>query len=92
MSEIKDSKTSTPKLGGRNMGIPAEKAKNTKNTLKNLFIYMKDYKIGLFLVLFFSIGGTIFGIVGPKMLGNATTEIFPNEFWPEISLKKLLGL
>ena len=76
MSEIKDSKTSTPKLGGRNMGIPAEKAKNTKNTLKNLFIYMKDYKIGLFLVLFFSIGGTIFGIVGPKMLGNATTEIF----------------
>ena len=76
MSEMRKPKADSPKLGGRNMGISAEKAKNTKDTLKNLLIYMKDYKIGLFLVLFFSIGGTIFGIVGPKMLGNATTEIF----------------
>ncbi|MCI6465003.1 MAG: ABC transporter ATP-binding protein/permease [Faecalicatena sp.] len=55
---------------------PGEKPKDLKGTLKKLLGYMKAYKIQLFFVLIFAIGGTIFNIVGPKILGKATTEIF----------------
>ena len=37
---------------------------------------MSAYKIGIFFVIVFAIGSTIFNIVGPKILGKATTEIF----------------
>lgn len=76
MSETKKPKAGGSKFGGRNMGMPGEKPKDIKTTLGKLFMYMKDYKTGLLFVLLFSIGGTVFGIIGPKMLGNATTEIF----------------
>lgn len=38
--------------------------------------YLSAYKIGIFFVIVFAIGSTIFNIVGPKILGKATTEIF----------------
>lgn len=53
-----------------------EKAKDFKGTLKKLIKYISKYKIALIFVLIFSIGSTIFTIVGPKILGNATTELF----------------
>ncbi len=54
-----------------------EKAKDVKGTIKKLVKnYMAKYKISLIIVFIFAIGSTIFTIVGPKMLGNATTEIF----------------
>ena len=53
-----------------------EKAKDFKGTMKKLLTYIGRYKIALFFVIIFSIGGTIFNIVGPKILGKATTEIF----------------
>lgn len=54
-----------------------EKAKNFKGTAKKLIHhYLGKYKIALIIVLLFAIGSTIFTIVGPKILGNATTEIF----------------
>ncbi len=54
-----------------------QKAKNFKQTTKKLIKdYLSKYKIGLLIVLIFAIGSTIFTIVGPKILGNATTEIF----------------
>jgi ATP-binding cassette subfamily B protein len=53
-----------------------EKAKNFKGTMKKLMSYLAVYKIGLFFVVIFAIGSTIFNIVGPKILGNATTEIY----------------
>lgn len=60
---------------GRN-GAP-EKAKNFKGTAQKLMNdYLGKYKIALIIVLVFAIGSTIFTIVGPKILGNATTEIF----------------
>lgn len=55
---------------------PAEKAKDFKGTMKKLFHYLGSYKIGLAAVLIFAAASTIFTIVGPKILGNATTEIF----------------
>ena len=52
-----------------------EKAKNFKGTLKKLLYYMSDYKIGLTAVALFAIASTIFGIIGPKILGNTITEL-----------------
>ena len=54
-----------------------EKPKDFKKTTKKLIdSYLSKYKIGLIIVIIFAIGSTIFTIVGPKILGNATTEIF----------------
>ena len=53
-----------------------EKAKDFKSTFKQLLSYLKDYKVGIFFVIIFAIGSTIFNIIGPKILGNMTTEIF----------------
>lgn len=61
-------------MGGMGAG---EKAKDIKGTVGKLMRnYLKDYKWKLIIVLIFAIGSTIFTIVGPKILGNATTEIF----------------
>lgn len=64
--------------GGGPMGGmgPAEKAKDLKATMKTLMKYLGVYKISLIIVILFAIGSTIFAIVGPKILGNATTELF----------------
>ena len=64
-------------MGGRHgrMGT-GEKAKDFKGTMKKLFTYLSEYKIGIFFVMIFAIGSTVFNIVGPKILGKATTEIF----------------
>lgn len=60
-------------MGAMNVG---EKAKDFSGTLKKLLRYMGMYKFQLFCVAIFAVGGTIFNIVGPKILGKATTEIF----------------
>ena len=64
--------------GGGHMGgmRAGEKAKDFKGTMKKLLKYMSAYKLGIFAVMLFAVGSTIFTIVGPKILGKATTEIF----------------
>lgn len=62
--------------GGHGPGHPVEKAKDFKGTMRKLISYIGRYKIAILLVFIFAIGGTTFSIVGPKILGNATTEIF----------------
>ena len=52
------------------------KAKDFKGTLKKLIKYLSTYKVSLILVIIFAIGSAIFSIIGPKILGQATTEIF----------------
>lgn len=63
---------------GRGPGGPrtVEKAKDFKGTLKKLMGRLTKYKIAVIIVIVFAIGSTIFSIVGPKILGNATTEIY----------------
>ena len=62
---------------GKNHGAPMQKPKNFKKTTKKLIKnYLSKYKFAIFVVIIFAIGSTIFNIVGPKILGNATTEIF----------------
>lgn len=55
---------------------PVEKAKDVKGTTKKLAGILSKYKIAIIIVMIFAIGSTIFSIVGPKILGNATTEIY----------------
>lgn len=76
MSE-KDVKA-TPKahrgpMAGGPMGGVAEKPKNFKKSMKELLRYMGKYKIRIILVILFAVCSTVFNILGPKILGNATT-------------------
>lgn len=61
---------------GKGMEAPTEKAKDFKGTLKKLLAYISKYHAALIVVAIFTIGSTVFSIVGPKVLGKATTEIF----------------
>ena len=66
-----------PMGGPRRGSHKIEKAKDVKGTLKKLIKnYMTQYKVALIVVFIFAIGSTIFTIVGPKILGNATTEVY----------------
>ena len=56
--------------------IAMEKAKDFKGTVKKLWRYLSKYKIALIIVILFTIASTVFSVVGPKILGNATTELF----------------
>ena len=60
---------------GHGMG-GGEKAKDFKGTMKNLFEYLKPYRLSMLVVIIFAIGSATFSIVGPKVLGKATTKIF----------------
>jgi ATP-binding cassette, subfamily B, multidrug efflux pump len=60
------------------MGRPVEKAKDFSGTLKRLLLYFVPEKINLFIVIIAALIGTIFNIVGPKILGFATTRLFNN--------------
>ena len=55
---------------------PGEKAKNFRGTIQKLIQYMGNYKIGVMVVMLFAVASTVFGIAGPKILGQATTELF----------------
>lgn len=61
-------------MGG--MGGRFEKPKDFKGTFSKLLNYLRPYKLKLIIVMIFAIGSTVFSIVGPKILGKATTKIF----------------
>ena len=70
-----------PPMGGMRPGPKGrgavEKAKDFKGTTKKLIKnYLANYKISLMIVFIFAVGSTIFSVIGPKILGNATTEIY----------------
>ena len=65
--------------GGGHMGggmRKIEKAKNFKGTMSKLLEYLKPYKLSILVVILFAIGSAAFTIVGPKILGKATTKLF----------------
>ncbi|UED72017.1 ABC transporter ATP-binding protein/permease [Brevibacillus sp. HD3.3A] len=64
-------------FGGPGMlTMPGQKAKDFKGTLRRLLGYLKPYRFQLFIVFLTAALSTIFGILSPKLLGNATTTIF----------------
>lgn len=69
-------KTNGPVHGSMGGMAAGEKAKDFAGTFKKLLWYLSKYKITIFFVIIFAVISTIFSIVGPKILGHATTEIF----------------
>ena len=65
-----------PMGGGPPMAMPTEKAKDFKGTFKKLLKYIGKYKIAIIIVIVFAMLSTVFSIVGPKILGEATTILF----------------
>lgn len=77
MSEQKTTMPKGPKgfrggSGGSN-GVAGEKAKDFKGTFKHFMKYIGSYKFSILIVMFFAVASVIFMILGPKILGNATT-------------------
>lgn len=80
MNMNKDHKTFKPRRRGP-MGGPmggmmtGEKAKDFKGSLKKLMAYIGKYKIAIFVVIVFAAASTVFNVMGPKIMGRATTEL-----------------
>lgn len=55
---------------------PVEKAKDFKGSILKLLKYIGRYRIALAFVIIFAVASTVFNILGPKIMGNATTELF----------------
>ena len=81
MSEKNTEKQKGP-VAGRPMGGPmggmggGQKPKNFKRTSSRLLQYLKPFRTKLIMVIIFAIGSSAFSIVGPRILGEATTQIF----------------
>lgn len=54
---------------------PVEKAKDFRGSIKNLIKYIGRYKIAVIIVMICAALSTIFAVIGPKILGNATTAL-----------------
>ena len=63
---------------------PAEKAKDFKGTMAKLIRYLGSYRINIIIAFLFSIVSVALMVIGPKILGNATTEL-TNGFMTKIS-------
>lgn len=62
--------------GGPHAMMKGEKARNFKGTMKKLIGYLSHFKTPIIIVMVFAVGSTIFSILGPKILGSATTKLF----------------
>ncbi len=65
-----------PMGGGHMMGMPIQKAKDFKGTLRRLVVYLKPRRFHLIAIFSLAILSTIFSIFSPKILGKATTKLF----------------
>ena len=75
---MSENKARGPMMGGHRSRAmnSGEKAKDFKGAMKRLLKYMEGYKIRFAHMFRYAIEGTICNIVGPKILGKATTELF----------------
>ncbi len=82
MSDERNKQTARPPRGGRGpmgggpFGGAVEKPKDFKGSVSKLVKYISAYKISIILAMLFAAGSAVFFIVGPKRLGNITTDIF----------------
>ena len=61
---------------GPGHGMMGEKAKDFRGSIGKMLGVIGAYKAGLALVMAFAVGGTLFNILGPKILSRATDELF----------------
>ncbi|HOA64818.1 MAG TPA: ABC transporter ATP-binding protein [Coprothermobacter proteolyticus] len=62
--------------GGRRGMMPGEKPKDFSGTVKRLLAYFKPEMIGLIIVVILTITSVVFTVYAPRILGNATNELF----------------
>lgn len=62
--------------GGGRRAMPVEKAKDFKGTLKRLIAYLKPQAVPLLMVIIFTTLSVIFTIFAPRIMGEATNELF----------------
>ncbi len=75
MSETVNRRPHRPHGPGARM-MPGEKPKDLKGSLLRMLSFMGRFKAALIAVLVFAVGSTVFNIIGPKVLSEATTELF----------------
>jgi len=80
-AQTEQPRTAPPRdmFGGRpigGIGMPTQKAKDFKGTLNRLLGYLRPHQAGLLVILLTGAIGTIFSVLGPKILGMATTRVF----------------
>ena len=63
-------------MGGGGIQMQGEKARDFKSTMLKLSNYLKEFRNSIIIVILFAVASTIFSIVGPKILGKATTKLF----------------
>lgn len=64
-------------MGGHGPGMRGgERAKDFSGSMKKIFVYMKKYYVRMGMLALFAVASTVFSIIGPKILGKATTELF----------------
>ncbi len=78
MSNEQQKQPAKPMMRGGHggMGFPVQKPKNFKKSASRLIKWFKPYRLSLAIALIAALIGTIFTIIGPKILGRATTTIF----------------
>ena len=76
------SASSTELRGGRmhTVGVPTEKSKDFKGTVRRLLTDMGDERRRLWAVLFLAVGSVALVVAGPRVLGNATNLVFEGIF------------
>ena len=60
---------------GPGVGAPSEKPKNFSKSMKQIVSYSGNYKYAFVVVILFAISGTVFQVIGPKVMGRATTVL-----------------
>lgn len=76
MAENINKKPAPVKRGhGPGSGEPSEKPKNFSKSLKQILRYSGSYKYAFVVVILFAIAGTVFQVIGPKVMGRATTVL-----------------
>lgn len=77
----------TPRRRGPGGGMaPVEKAKDFKGSISKLMQYIGRYKIAILAVMIMAAASTVFTVIGPKVLGKATTGL------SEGLMKKITGI
>lgn len=62
-------------FGGGPLGGAVEKAKDVKGTVKRMLVYLRPHTAQLSIVFLFAVFSTVFSVLGPKILGKATTRL-----------------
>lgn len=76
MTENTNKKPAPVKRGhGPGAGTPSEKPKNFSKSMKQIVSYSGNYKYAFVVVILFAISGTVFQVIGPKVMGRATTVL-----------------